>query len=139
MAGRLKRRVEAEICEEEENTPTGKRSRPATAPTSAGRKSRKSSPPVFIVDPEEDQTIMPTSNNDSARSPKPPSAEEFKAMLREGLANVAKKEQLDVMMTQVKGNAEALRSLEQKVDSNCLLYTSPSPRDRQKSRMPSSA
>ena len=24
-------------------------------------------------------------------------------------------------------------------DSNCLLYTSPSPRDRQKSRMPSSA
>ena len=25
------------------------------------------------------------------------------------------------------------------VDRNCLLYTSPSPRDRQKSRMPSSA
>ena len=25
------------------------------------------------------------------------------------------------------------------VDGNCLLYTSPSPRDRQKSRMPSSA
>ena len=25
------------------------------------------------------------------------------------------------------------------VNSNCLLYTSPSPRDRQKSRMPSSA
>ena len=27
----------------------------------------------------------------------------------------------------------------QKMPSNCLLYTSPSPRDRQKSRMPSSA
>ena len=25
------------------------------------------------------------------------------------------------------------------LDKNCLLYTSPSPRDRQKSRMPSSA
>ena len=25
------------------------------------------------------------------------------------------------------------------IDSTCLLYTSPSPRDRQKSRMPSSA
>ena len=25
------------------------------------------------------------------------------------------------------------------IDKNCLLYTSPSPRDRQKSRMPSSA
>ena len=28
---------------------------------------------------------------------------------------------------------------ENKRDSGCLLYTSPSPRDRQKSRMPSSA
>ena len=28
---------------------------------------------------------------------------------------------------------------ELKNDSTCLLYTSPSPRDRQKSRMPSSA
>ena len=30
-------------------------------------------------------------------------------------------------------------SLEKAKDKNCLLYTSPSPRDRQKSRMPSSA
>ena len=28
---------------------------------------------------------------------------------------------------------------DQELDKNCLLYTSPSPRDRQKSRMPSSA
>ena len=31
------------------------------------------------------------------------------------------------------------RELTQDPYSNCLLYTSPSPRDRQKSRMPSSA
>ena len=36
---------------------------------------------------------------------------------------------------------EALETLEKLIDQviNCLLYTSPSPRDRQKSRMPSSA
>ena len=39
---------------------------------------------------------------------------------------------------------EATRALvkmleEREQDNNCLLYTSPSPRDRQKSRMPSSA
>ena len=32
-----------------------------------------------------------------------------------------------------------LRFAEQEVEDTCLLYTSPSPRDRQKSRMPSSA
>ena len=32
-----------------------------------------------------------------------------------------------------------LDTLEQEADRTCLLYTSPSPRDRQKSRMPSSA
>ena len=31
------------------------------------------------------------------------------------------------------------RSRQQTLDWTCLLYTSPSPRDRQKSRMPSSA
>ena len=31
------------------------------------------------------------------------------------------------------------RDLKKRVSSYCLLYTSPSPRDRQKSRMPSSA
>ena len=31
------------------------------------------------------------------------------------------------------------RAIRQDGDSSCLLYTSPSPRDRQKSRMPSSA
>ena len=32
-----------------------------------------------------------------------------------------------------------MHELHESMDSNCLLYTSPSPRDRQKSRMPSSA
>ena len=32
-----------------------------------------------------------------------------------------------------------LKDPKDKLSSNCLLYTSPSPRDRQKSRMPSSA
>ena len=35
--------------------------------------------------------------------------------------------------------ASAIRGLREVSDSTCLLYTSPSPRDRQKSRMPSSA
>ena len=32
-----------------------------------------------------------------------------------------------------------IRSLKKEQNTSCLLYTSPSPRDRQKSRMPSSA
>ena len=38
-------------------------------------------------------------------------------MLREGLANVAKREQLEQMIVQIKGNSAALVSLEWKVDS----------------------
>ena len=36
-------------------------------------------------------------------------------------------------------NRDQLRALTRAKDESCLLYTSPSPRDRQKSRMPSSA
>ena len=36
-------------------------------------------------------------------------------------------------------SGEAARALRAVASSSCLLYTSPSPRDRQKSRMPSSA
>ena len=39
-----------------------------------------------------------------------------------------------------KGSPLALKTaVDEALKSNCLLYTSPSPRDRQKSRMPSSA
>ena len=37
------------------------------------------------------------------------------------------------------GHVQALSHLRSRHAENCLLYTSPSPRDRQKSRMPSSA
>ena len=39
----------------------------------------------------------------------------------------------------VTGSASASKPYEDYYDTPCLLYTSPSPRDRQKSRMPSSA
>ena len=54
---------------------------------------------------------------ESGKSPKAPSAEEFKAMLWDGLANIVKKEQLDQMMMQIKCNTTSLVSLERKVDS----------------------
>ena len=38
-----------------------------------------------------------------------------------------------------KAVAEKLKELETKLPEGCLLYTSPSPRDRTRSRMPSSA
>ena len=37
------------------------------------------------------------------------------------------------------GHGDEIRHIDWKLYGNCLLYTSPSPRDRQKSRMPSSA
>ena len=40
-------------------------------------------------------------------------------------------------LVQSKGSGQAVEVLAESID--CLLYTSPSPRDRQKSRMPSSA
>ena len=39
----------------------------------------------------------------------------------------------------IEANAKALHALRSTLNDVCLLYTSPSPRDRQKSRMPSSA
>ena len=45
---------------------------------------------------------------------------------RENIYNIIKKEKLDVVNNPIK-------------DAHCLLYTSPSPRDRTRSRMPSSA
>ena len=35
--------------------------------------------------------------------------------------------------------AAGAKAMREGIDKSCLLYTSPSPRDRQKSRMPSSA
>ena len=101
---------------EDEVTPCGKKLRSAEKPST--RRLRKSDsviqPPVFVVEEDSSENMA---SEQSARSPKPPSAEEFKAMLRDGLANVAKKEQLDQMMIQIKGNSNALISLERKFDN----------------------
>ena len=54
------------------------------------------------------------------------SVEQMKAKTSSQLAEIGKK-------------SEAIGRLKFELSENCLLYTSPSPRDRQKSRMPSSA
>ena len=46
---------------------------------------------------------------------------------------------IDLTYLPVKDRAESLAEINDAMDRICLLYTSPSPRDRQKSRMPSSA
>ena len=46
---------------------------------------------------------------------------------------------MDTMETKQKSTDEAQNKTLNQLNSTCLLYTSPSPRDRQKSRMPSSA
>ena len=75
----------------------GKKLRSAETPAGAVRRPKKIEtivqPPTFVLDDHLDDTV------EQAKSPKPPSAEEFKSMLSEGLTNVTKKEQLDQMMT----------------------------------------
>ena len=46
---------------------------------------------------------------------------------------------LDLLLAELQNDSVPLADLQHKVLHGCLLYTSPSPRDRQKSRMPSSA
>ena len=53
---------------------------------------------------------------------------------------VSKIEKISFLETvQKMAEASGIYTLEELKQKNCLLYTSPSPRDRQKSRMPSSA
>ena len=110
----MKRRADEQRGAEEIETPCGKKVRASAERPKSTRRTRQSqgSPPVFVIEEDAGDGMAEASN----KSPKPPSAEEFKAMLREGLANVAKKEQLDVMMTQIKLNSSALVSLERKFD-----------------------
>ena len=105
----------------EECTPGAKK--PRAVALSAGKKTKRSeSTTTPVVVPVFDSNSGGETETENAmpeerRSPKPPTAEEFRAMLRDGLANVAKKDQLDLMMTQIRGNAAAIQSLERKVDS----------------------
>ena len=57
----------------------------------------------------------------------------FNEKTEEGNGFVFKKYDSDEMLKEIK---RAVKTFE---DKNCLLYTSPSPRDRTRSRMPSSA
>eukprot|EP00657_Telonema_sp_P-1_P005938 TRINITY_DN2377_c0_g1_i1.p1 TRINITY_DN2377_c0_g1~~TRINITY_DN2377_c0_g1_i1.p1 ORF type:complete len:112 (-),score=69.93 TRINITY_DN2377_c0_g1_i1:106-441(-) len=61
----------------------------------------------------------------------------FDAEPRALLGNASKMKLLDDMMRLLEGTTE--RAQEHAEDACCLLYTSPSPRDRTRSRMPSSA
>ena len=45
----------------------------------------------------------------------------------------------DLMTPEIRAEVKSADFAENKPYKDCLLYTSPSPRDRQKSRMPSSA
>ena len=65
-----------------------------------------------------------------------------------GIENMARSRKQDVIFALLKKHAKSgeeisgdgvLEILQDGFGSVCLLYTSPSPRDRQKSRMPSSA
>ena len=49
------------------------------------------------------------------------------------------KESIDATLSEAEASLEAFAEERDEETSLCLLYTSPSPRDRQKSRMPSSA
>ena len=48
-------------------------------------------------------------------------------------------ELLDIVPKRIEGLVEKDAEESEELERTCLLYTSPSPRDRQKSRMPSSA
>ena len=73
---------------------------------------------------------------------KDPRAEVLKraALLLDSSDSLKHAESVEIMATQVLKEEKPDRSLQTNVEFyTCLLYTSPSPRDRQKSRMPSSA
>ena len=59
--------------------------------------------------------------------------------MKEDKTNKYNNEQCSDKMTFEDCELAILRHAVDKNEKNCLLYTSPSPRDRQKSRMPSSA
>ena len=52
---------------------------------------------------------------------------------------IASQRELDLVLVSEKANPPVCRVMDYGKYKFCLLYTSPSPRDRQKSRMPSSA
>ena len=117
MASKTSKRRADVQTEEEESTPIGKRLRPTTTSSKKNRCS-ETEIPVFELEEREPDVANMSNQPCVPKSPKPPTTDEIKAILREGLANVARKEQLDLMMDKVTSNSEALRTLEKKVDSS---------------------
>ena len=62
-----------------------------------------------------------------------------KDSFRPGLARTNKQQTPDISSSSSSSSSSSGSSSSSTTTSSCLLYTSPSPRDRQKSRMPSSA
>ena len=71
-----------------------------------------------------------------SRAPTPESKRKHEGPLRERLE---RKDKESLGEDDLKVLLDSLKELEKVQSHDCLLYTSPSPRDRQKSRMPSSA
>ena len=112
----LKRRAGASEHQGNNSTPTGKKLRSAECPSASQRRTRSSSdtPPVFVGEEDLNET-MGTDNATQGRRPKPSSAEDIKNLLKEGLTNVAKKDQIDQMVMHIRTNSQALMSLVEKM------------------------
>ena len=119
----LKRKVDnPEDC----NTPSVKIPKPVTRSEPPRTRSNKKTTLSKTVSADqatkrslEDEIhiITDESDNDSEdMATKPPTAEEFRAILQEGLSTVAKKEDLDKLMGQVDRNATAINSINARIN-----------------------
>lgn len=112
----MKRRADIPRTEEE-LTPTGKKLKAThkSAVRTTAQRTRSSVEldteiPIFSLE-EPPPPRMPGEDN----AGKPPSAEEFRNMLRDGLESVAKKDQINKMIMHIRNNSDTLISLERKV------------------------
>ena len=111
---------------EEETTPVGKKSRqqkPRSEPLRTRAKSffsleRRQLAEILVADEDGDYESAIVSDNSEAEevgimanSSKPPTTDEFRAILQEGLSTVAKKEDLDQLMLTVDRNANAINTI----------------------------
>ena len=81
--------------------------------------------------PRDEKGVIPPDSSESREDPDAPSTSELKSDL--------KKTRKRAKAARRKADKARRKARKIKKKNGCLLYTSPSPRDRQKSRMPSSA